>query len=291
MTVAELQKKYLPNASPVLSAGDFFVLLAFVSGQERAFLFAHPEYSLGTEETMRLESLLARRMEAEPIAYIMGSKEFYGRRFAVSPAVLIPRPETELLVEEALKEIRSASHEEKRSVIDVGTGSGAIIITLAKELDERNISYFATDISADTLTQAEKNALALDAANISFLRGDLLTPYWQADIASDRLFIVANLPYLPTEMHAEAMADVREYEPALALVSGTDGLDHYRRLIADLAEKTATKKIPACTLFLEIDPGQKETLESLLLQAWPASEIRIVPDLSGKERHLICRIR
>ena len=262
-----------------VSLEDFFVLLSFVTGQSKAFLFAHEEYLLTEDQTALLENLLKRRALHEPISYLTGTREFFGRSFSVTPAVLIPRPETELLIEQVLSQMETSTT--PTTLIDIGTGSGAIILTLSLELTlrEQIHTYLGVDISSEALAVAQRNKTQLGDTAVQFLQSDLLVSipetYW-----TDSVILIANLPYVLESQYRQAMPDVQLYEPALALVSGIDGLDHYRKLITELSQK----KPLSCTLYLEIDASQTETLRKLLEQSFPNGLFEVWKDLAGHER-------
>lgn len=258
------------GADAATAALDADVLLAFVLGVGKEALFAHPERPLTPDAAARLEALVERRHRGEPVAYLRGFKEFYGQRFRVDRRVLIPRPETETLVEEALRHIGDRA----LTVVDVGTGSGAIACSIA--LHARRVRVIATDVSPDALAVAEANALALGVAERVELRtGDLLAP-----IAEVVDVVCANLPYL----RPDALADLRDertslaFEPQLAVVSGPEGLDLIRRCVADLPRVLA----PGGAAFFECDPPQVAAIAALLERVDMTA--RIVRDLAGNER-------
>lgn len=246
---------------------DAEVLLARTIDMPRSYLFAHPEDELDELTLERFESLLSRRVGGEPMAYIMGTREFWSRELIVSPATLVPRPETELLVELALREIpRKASWR----VLDLGTGSGAIAIAIAGE--RLMCEVVATDISADALAVAAVNARHLSLGNIRFAQGDWTqaVPDQQFDI------IVSNPPYVRAD--DEALLKLR-YEPRSALVAGADGLQAIRTLAADCRKilKAGGK------LLLEHGADQRQAVAAILEAAgWTV--IRCHSDFSGLPR-------
>src|SRR5207249_5233970 len=206
----------LRAAGIATAALDADVLLAHVLGVTKEMLYAHPdtEMSLGAER--RYRDLIERRARGEPVAYLRGWKEFYGLRFAVDPRVLIPRPETETLVEAARGHIAGRA----LTVVDVGTGSGAVAIAIAAH--EPRVNVIATDVSADALAVARANALSNGVADrIELRQGDLLTP-----LTAPVEVVVANLPYLRPEALAELVGERTSlaYEPRVAVVAGADGL-------------------------------------------------------------------
>ncbi len=280
MTLGELQSHFLPSLPPE----DFFVILSHLTDQEKVFLLAHPEYPLSAETEAQARLYLNRRLKHEPVAYLTGHKEFYGRDFQVTPATLIPRPETEHMVEHVLALM---NHGEGIDIIDIGTGSGNIIITLAKEIEKMypvsDIQYYALDISEDALTVAKMNALHHDIAKkISFLKSDLLDQFPTPNEMNHHAIITANLPYLSHRIYDESDYDVRDYEPKSALESGTDGLDHYRRLLPELA--VLREHYQSLTFFLEISPEQDEALTALIRAHLAPTNLQILPDYSGRSR-------
>lgn len=286
MTVQELQKQWLPKIAPE----DFFLLLVHATRKEKVFLLAHPEYELTTEEDEKVEQYLKRRLKHEPLAYIVGHKEFYGREFHVTPDTLIPRPETELMVEQALKQLTKnyqQSTENKIDVIDIGTGSGNIIITLVKEVEKiheaPSIQFYGLDISPAALTIAMKNAEHHNRTNkILFLESDLLQNFPRTHDADRHLIITANLPYLSDDIYHESDATVRDYEPRSALLSGHDGLDHYARLLEEIRELSC--HYTSTVFLLEISPEQTPVLTEKIKKVFPRATLLTLQDLSGRDR-------
>ncbi len=249
-------------------------------GEETAMLYAYPEHEVSTEQQEQFLSLIERRVHGEPVAYLVGHKEFYGHDFIVDKRVLIPRPETELLVETALEHIRRKLHAGQVPVVaDIGTGSGAIPITLA--LEEPRLPYlYATDISPDALEVACLNSKrhALEQ-RIRLLQGDLVEPLPEpVDI------ITANLPYVGTEELDILAPDVLAYEPHLALFSGPSGLDLLERFLRAVRQKGALKE--GGWMVLEIGYAQKEALIRLLSEIWPGAAVMWKKDYGGWDRLL-----
>ncbi len=258
---------------PETAALDADVLLAYVLGVGKEALFAHPERELRSAENARFEELVERRGRGEPVAYLRGFKEFYGLRFLVDPRVLIPRPETEVLVDAAREFIAGRA----LTVVDVGTGSGAIAVAIAAHEDR--VRVIATDSSRDALAVADANALANGVADrVEFRHGDLLAPI------SERVDIVcANLPYLP-DASVDRWVGERSslaFEPRAAVVAGADGLDVIRRCVADLPRVLA----PNGAAFFECDPPQVNAVVRLLES--PGLATRVRHDLTGRERVVI----
>jgi release factor glutamine methyltransferase len=246
---------------------DAELLLAEAIGQDRAQLAANPEAEIPPAATRRFAEMVRRRLRREPVAYILGRRGFRHLELAVDPRVLIPRPETELLVELAL-ELRP------RSVLDAGTGSGAIALAIAAELPDAEVT--ATDTSPGGLAVAAANAERLGlAARIQFFEGTLPPGGGKFDL------VVANLPYVSEREWGGLQREVTEWEPREALVAGPDGLDAFRSAIPALAGVTGT-------LGLEIGQGQAAAVGSLLRAAGYAS-IESRADLAGIERLVIGR--
>jgi release factor glutamine methyltransferase len=210
----------LTAARSRLPAGEARLLLGHVLQQSAAWLIAHDDQVLDEDELLAFASLVARRAGGEPVAYLLGRREFFGREFAVSPAVLIPRPETELLVEATLA---TAGPGATGKLLDLGTGSGCVAITLALEMPRMQVT--AVDASAAALPVARANAERL-GAQVRFLQGD-----WYSTLGRERFdLIVANPPYIAADDPHLAAGDLR-HEPPSALASGADGLDAIRRIL------------------------------------------------------------
>jgi release factor glutamine methyltransferase len=240
----------------------------------RVTLLAHPDREMTQSQVARYEGTIARRLLREPIQYITGQQEFYGLPLKVTPAVLIPRRETEHLIEEVL---RLLPKDEPLRIVDIGTGSGAIAIALAVHLPYAEIT--AVDVSSAALAVATANAREHGVApRIRFLESDLLAAL--PDVVLDA--IVSNPPYIPERDRASLHSEVRDHEPATALFAGKAGLDIYRRLIPQAY--SALK--PNGLLALEIGHGQQQALASLL-QGW--DEVSFVDDLQRIPRVALAR--
>jgi len=255
-------------------------LLAHALGKDETWIVAHPEARPAPAKAKAYAAMVARRARHEPFAHVVGEKWFYGRRFRVTKDVLIPRPETEVLIEAILARAPTAA----MPVIDVGTGSGAIGLTLAAERPKAKAILY--DVSKKALDVARANARALKLgrrarlAKLDILRQALPEP-------KGFTILAANLPYLPTAAWKKAAPEVRDHEPKLALVSGPDGLDHYRALF----KKLARWKRPPEILALEAEPGQFAELRRLSLGLLPDAKVEILKDLYGDERVLIATKR
>ena len=281
MTIKEL----LTQGTQILTAAghqnarrDAQVLLTHVLAVERSLLYAYPEREVTPAQANLFFQLIERRSLHEPIAYLIGHREFYGHDFYVDKRVLIPRPETELLVEAALVAIRQKfSSGQIPLVADIGTGSGAIPITLA--LEESRLPYlYACDISTDALQVAYLNCQHHHVeARVRLLEGDLLAPLPEpVDI------LTANLPYVGTDEIEILTPEVKAYEPQQALFSGPQGLDLLRRFCQQAAQPGILN--PHAVLFLEIGYAQRESLDPLLRQLWPQAQLLYKKDYAGWDR-------
>lgn len=261
------------GADPATAALDADVLLAFALGVTKEDLFAHPERAVAADAEVAFRALVERRRSGEPVAYLRGFKEFYGLRLQVDRRVLIPRPETETLVDEARRVIGGRA----ATVVDVGTGSGAIACAIA--MHEPRVRVIATDASADALAVARANAAALGlTGRVDLREGDLLTP------VRERVDLVcANLPYLRDDAltSLEGARTSLAFEPRSAVVAGSDGLALIRRCVADLPLVLAAD---GAALF-ECDPPQARAIAVLLEDVGLAT--RVVRDLAGNERVVV----
>jgi release factor glutamine methyltransferase len=250
---------------------DAELLVADALGIDRVRLYMDLHRPLVAGELVAVRARVARRRAREPVAYILGRREFYGRSFEVGPAVLVPRPETETLVERAL-ELLPAEGEGR--VLDLCTGSGAIAVTLAAARPVLRVD--ATDVSEQALEVARRNAARLGVAErVRFHRGDLFEP-----LPAGRRYdlVVANPPYVPDRVVATLQPEVAEHEPRIALAGGDDGLDVVRRIVAGASDRL----VPGGRLLFEIGAGQAGAVRELL--EGRLREVRIHPDLAGIER-------
>ena len=266
---ADTPRDLLRTARERIDALDARVLLSFVTGRDAAYLIAHPQAAVSAGERRTYDALVARRHAGEPIAYLTGEREFYGRTFKVSPAVLIPRPETELLVELALA--RLPAHAECR-VLDLGTGSGCIALSLASERSHSLI--YAFDQSLDALALARENALALGITNVIFQHGD-----WYSNLGEARFdLILANPPYVATGDPHLTSGDVR-FEPRAALEAGPGGLACIKEIVAG----AATHLSSGGWILLEHGYDQAAAVRALL-EADGLEQVFSARDLAGIER-------
>lgn len=269
------------------------LIKAFVLKKPREFFIAHPEYQVSKLASEQVNKLIKKRTRGIPLAYLLGKKEFFGLNFTVNKNVLIPRPETELMVEKVLQKIKNSKNQEI-ILIDIGTGTGCIPISIIKTINPtlpsptrggkgRGFAVFATDISQPALSVAKKNAKK-HKVKIKFLHGNLLSPIppflkgGRGDFGR-QIIITANLPYLtPQQLKQEPSI---KHEPHLALVAGKDGLKYYRELLKQIS----TFHIPHSTfLFFEIDPSQSSSIKLLIKKYLPRAKITLHQDLAGKNR-------
>lgn len=263
---------------------DAELLLAKALGKDRVFLHLNPDFCPEDEAVREFLTLVERRAAGEPVQYLTGVQEFMGLEFAVNPSVLIPRPDTETLVEavlgrlEACRKTRSTQPPQAAAVLtlDLGTGSGAIAVSLAYYC--KGLSVKAVDISAEALRLARENALRHGVADrVEFIQGDLFSPFEGTGIRFD--LIVSNPPYISGEGMDRLQREVR-HEPPHALHGGADGLDFYKRIAADSSRHI----IRGGLLAVEIGHDQAEAVQSILDQTGAYTGIEVVRDLAGRDR-------
>jgi len=247
------------------------VLLSHALKRERVYLYAHSDEELAEVAWIHYGRYLHERLNGKPTQYITGHQEFYGRDFRVTPDVLIPRPETEHLIQASLTRIRPGD-----IVLDVGAGSGAIAITLALETKAH---VFATDISTAALSIAAANARNLSAP-VSFFASDLIDAIAPQSVD----VLVSNPPYVPKTDHPALQREVRDYEPHVALFAGPTGLEIYERLIADGPRALR----PGGWLLIELGYNSLEPVRAMLQSGW--SDITVEHDLAGLPRVLVTRL-
>lgn len=297
MTIQDLINKYKGK----LDYLDAEILIAHSLDKTREFVLTYPETKVPRNQSLIISKKIQRRITGEPIAYILGHKEFYGLDFIVNKHTLVPRPETEqivdLVVTSSLQSVTSKNSNSKNIIIDIGTGSGNIITSIAKtlttsyQLRVTSYDFYASDTSNEALKIAKKNAKihGLDK-KIKFLRGNLLMPFLTEakKLMPSKLVITANLPYLSKEIYDSAPIDVKKFEPKSALYSPEQGLQHYRKLLEQLASIHNTSYKINTTCILEISPEQKTPITRLIKSIFPIAKIEFEKDLAGKWR--ICKI-
>ena len=252
------------------------MLLRHLWQWDKTQFYVNLNREVAPEQIQTLNSLIQRRIRHEPIAYITEHKEFFGIEFYLDSRVIIPRPETELLVEQALK-LASSRFPRSCIIADIGTGCGAIAIALASNLIQARV--YATDISAPALEVAAINCHRHSVTGqVQLLQGDLLDP-----VPEPVHLVVANLPYVRDSEIAELSAESRLFEPMIALAGGEDGLEWIRKLLSQAGGKIS----PDGAILIEIGYDQGLAVVSLAREAFPEAVIRIVPDLSGHDRVVI----
>jgi release factor glutamine methyltransferase len=268
--VLRLSTTYLGDHGSTSARLDSELLCAQALGLRRLDLYLQFDRPLDEQELSAIRELVRRRGKGEPVAYITGQREFYGRGYAVTRDVLVPRPETETLVERALAALRGRTTEGVR-VADLGTGSGCIAISLAAELP--GIEVIATDISAPALEVARSNAERLGVA-VTFAEGS-----WADGLSGHFDLIVSNPPYVTTGELESVDRDVRDFEPHGALLGGDGGLDAYRSLLDSLAGHVTTTRV-----MLEVDPRRASEVAAMFAAAYPDASASEIPDLAGRIR-------
>ncbi len=318
MTIKSLKKKY----SSSIDTTDLDLLLEFVLKKPREFLITHPEYNLSIIQQLRLRYFIGQLKKHKPIDYIIRRKEFYGLDFKITNHTLVPRPETEQMIDLA-SEIIFNNQRKNFTILDIGTGSGNIIIALLKKMQttpllRAEIQSYASDISQKALSVAKENAL-FHRLGIKFVKGNLLEPFnkllttqvttpvisgccgnvsascnklSKENRQSKILLITANLPYLSTKIYNNSAPKVKNYEPQTALVSGNDGLNHYRKLLNQLQKIHLNKNFSFAKtyLLLEISPEQKNKINKEIISKFPKAKITFHKDLAQKWRMVEIKI-
>ncbi|MFN0084211.1 MAG: peptide chain release factor N(5)-glutamine methyltransferase [Blastocatellia bacterium] len=256
---------------------DAQTLLAHALGRDRTYLIVNFNQKLTAEQVSTHRQLIARRAAGEPLQYITGHQEFFGLDFEVTPDVLIPRPETELIIEEAL---RIAEEDELRHpvILDIGTGSGCVALAIARELPEARV--IAADISPAALRVAKRNSVRHNLA-VSLVGSDLLGAFAETPFAD---LILSNPPYVAESEMAALQREVREWEPRIALTGAADGLGFYRRLLADAPARLKSGGHLIC----EMGHTQSEAISAIVdRRQWAAP--RLIEDLQGIPRTIVLR--
>lgn len=261
---------------------DAEVLLCHTLGRDRAWLLAHIREPLSEENHRTFEQTIDRRAQREPLQYITGNQEFWGLDFAVTRDVLIPRPETELVIEAVLGFTKKK--DQTITIIDLCTGSGCIAVSLAKELSGARV--FATDKSSKALDIARENAHRHGVSDrIRFLEGDLFGPLDELDLLGRADIIVSNPPYVPLGDYSTLQAEVRDYEPKIALIAGPDGTEIHHRILDDAPRFLKNKG----HLIMEMGIGQSSVLVHRIQETGAFAEPAVLKDLAGIERVIVTR--
>lgn len=272
--IVRLSTAYLAQHGSASARLDAELLVAHALGLRRIDLYLQFERAVDGAELVGIRERLRRRADAEPIAYIIGEREFFSRCFSVTPDVLVPRPETETLVQVVLD---LASRDGDTMIADLGTGSGCVAISLALALQAARI--IAVDVSAAALDVARSNARAQGVAD----RIDFRSGSWADALDAPVDVVVSNPPYVTHEELMGAPADVRGYEPRIALDGGADGLDSYRALVGSLPGKLN----PGGVVALEADPRRIAAVGDLLVAALPKARTRVIDDLGRTPRVIV----
>lgn len=285
-------KKKLKKAGILEYSLDAEVILSQILESGREYLFTHPEETLRRKDRDVFFKKIKKRTQGHPLAYITGVKQFYGLDFYVDKNVLIPRPETELIVDK----IRSYVNDQKMdpagaALLDIGTGSGCLVVTLASQLQKKIDKCFAVDISRSALKVAYTNAKKHNVEQcIKFVHGDLLEPCFKKVKeyqAYEKLIVAANLPYLTPEQYQESFSIKKE--PQLALVGGSDGLLFYDNLVHQLKLLKVRIK-SSIVLFAEIDPEQKLPFRKLIEREFGECDLQFIKDGGNKWRVAILSV-
>jgi release factor glutamine methyltransferase len=296
MTVSQILKA---SSLPVIESE---ILIAFLLDKEKEFLITHSETEISTAVYKKFKFLEKKRLAGWSSAFLVGQKEFYGLDFMVDKNVLVPRPETEMMVDEVLDILGQSTNDSM--LVDLGTGSGAIIISCADQIKKvypdkyRRTIFRAIDISSKALRIAKRNSvLNKQERNIKFLSGNLLEPLINkndfGNLSNRELIIAANLPYL-TPRQVKTSPSIQK-EPRLALVAGSDGLKYYRELFTQLKglKKTIDNKnnpIKPITILCEIDSSQNKSIKKLALKYFSKTKLEIKKDLAGLNRLVIIKL-
>lgn len=275
--VLEWTRGYFESQSNPSSRLDAELLLAHTLNVERIALYLDHHKPMSSSELAKMRGLVKRRAKGEPIHYILGHREFWSMTLAVKPGVLIPRPDTEILVEVALKTLDDPDG--SYQIADIGCGSGAIGLAIGSERKESTV--LCTDLNPDALQLAKENANKCGLGNIEFQQSNLL-----GQVEGDFDLIVSNPPYIRTEEIQHLMSDVRDFEPLMALDGGPDGLTFYRRLIRESSAHLRTGGF----LALEIGYDQKEAVKSLFDESKELEFVSSHKDLAGCDRVILGKL-
>ncbi|MCX6766408.1 MAG: peptide chain release factor N(5)-glutamine methyltransferase [Candidatus Moranbacteria bacterium] len=288
MTIQETLRKACSKYK--LSPLDAEIILSLAGNMPKVYILAHPEKKLSPAQIKKYHSFAKRRSASEPIAYIAGKKEFFGLDFVVNKNVLIPRPETELLVEHAIERILNTKCGMPDVIIDVGTGSGNIIVSIAKNIPNKiknKINFYAVDISKKSLEVAKKNAKKNKTdKNIKFIQSDLLEYFpllAEKNKKIKNILIIANLPYVSSKIYHVNKNNLK-FEPKNALISENNGLNHYKDFFKQLRYLSYKCYMLHVICFVEFSPEQKSEISRIITRYLPKAKSEFFKDLAGKWR-------
>jgi len=285
-TIEELLKKGID----MLGKGDFTnplldcqLLLSNVLNVDKVYIYTHKNQIVSNEAVDKFLQLINKRKEGYPLQYIIGKQEFMGLEFYVDNGVLIPRPDTEILVEAVINMAKEGfSNKERINIVDIGTGSGAITLSLAHYI--KNSFVFSIDISDKALEIAKINCNRLNLNDkVKFIKGSLFEPLWDLDLRYNIDIVVSNPPYIPSQDIDDLQVEVSKYEPRIALDGGWDGLDFYRLITRDSMDYLRDKGI----LAFEIGYNQGEDVRNILESSGGFKDVSIIKDLAGHDRVVI----
>lgn len=260
---------------------DSHLILEHVLGETKATLLSRKDYPLKKTELETANQLLGRRLSFEPMAYILGYKEFYGFTFKTDPRALIPRWESECIIETAIDWLKKQT--KSLVIAEIGTGSGILILTLAKLFPQH--TFVATEVSFEALDLAQENAQLLEIENVTFIRGDLARPLLQ-DYREKVDLLIANLPYIPSGLLTTLDSTVTYFEPNIALEGGETGLELYAKFFPQIKQVVSPQALILC----EHDHDQGESMQQLARQTFPDAKIKTLQDYMGHDRVLYCQI-
>jgi len=286
MTIQELRKKYYQNIDRL----DFDLLLAYTLKKSREYILTYPEKNFTKAQIRKVEFFIKKKISGFSLAVLLGEKEFYGNRFIVDENVLVPRPETEFIVEDVIKNLKTRT--EQMTVVDVGTGTGCIVISIAREfLRSKNLNFYGLDVSSSALKISRKNSkLNSTYEKIKFLKNDLLLGIQGSRFnIQNSLIVTANLPYLTAEQIKKSPTIKKE--PRLALLAGRDGLKYYKILFKQLSDFKIKKSNLNIKLYCEIDPAQVSKIKKIAQDLFSKYTIRTLKDYRGLDRFVIVKIK
>ncbi len=277
------------SSSPMLDAE--ILLLKAIGKNDRLYLYANHEVKISSENLETYNEYIDRRAKMEPVAYIVGQKNFYGLIFHTDHRVLVPRPETELLVDEAINESKS---DFPLTIVDIGTGSGCIPVSIARNTNSNDVKIFATDISKDALAVAEKNAKLHGVdGQITFLQGNLLEPYISTNTELDtgsRMLITANLPYISNREYENPKDESILREPRLALVGGKIGTEMFLDLFRQIKNYNLKSKFDELTIITEHGHNQAQDIFKGAVNILKTKNVTCKKDTQGFDRVTVIKI-